>query len=369
MKAIIIGGGIGGLCAATALAQRGWDVEVLERAAQFTEVGAGLSLWPNALRALDALGLGDSIRERALMSAQAGIRTASGSWLSRTDTDELERRFGRLAMVHRADILDILSAAAPSGSLRAGVTVHEVQPDGTVLHTDGVSTADLVVAADGIHSIVRRSVWPDAPSPRYAGYTAWRMVTEPMPIDEGVESWGRGQRVGYAQLPDGRVYCYATASAPEGTSSTGLAELRQRFGDWHEPIPALLDATADDAVLHHDIHALPPLTTYVSDKIALLGDAAHAMTPNLGQGACQALEDAVVLAGLLAGSDSVASALKEYDHARRPRTQMIARSADRIGSVGQWSSPPAVVLRNAAMRLAPASSFYRSLAPILNWSV
>jgi 2-polyprenyl-6-methoxyphenol hydroxylase-like FAD-dependent oxidoreductase len=286
MKAIIIGGGIAGLASALALTRRNWQVEVLERAPEFTEAGAGLSLWPNALRALDALGVGGPVRGRATLAGQAGIRDTAGRWLSRSDTAELERRYGPVAMIHRADLLAVLRAAVPAQALRPGVIVTRVQPDGTVAHSGGQSRADLVVGADGVHSITRRSVWPDAPAPRYAGYTSWRLVTPPVPVTETSESWGRGERIGYAPLPDGRIYCYATANAPEGAADGGLAGLARRFGGWHDPIPALLAAADPGALLRHDLYELPPLKTYTSGHVVLAGDAAHAMTPNLGQGAC-----------------------------------------------------------------------------------
>src|SRR5215467_7912629 len=134
MKAIIVGGGIAGLASALALTRRGWQVEVLERAPQFTEVGAGLSVWPNALRALDALGVGGPVRRRAVLQGQAGIRDAAGRWLSRTDTAELERRYGPTAMIHRADLQAVLRAAVPEEALRPGITVSGVRPDGTVTY-------------------------------------------------------------------------------------------------------------------------------------------------------------------------------------------------------------------------------------------
>lgn len=363
MEAVIIGGGIGGLACALALSQRGWKVEVLERAAEFTEVGAGLSLWPNALRALNALGIGEPVRRRALLEGQAGIRDTTGRWLARTGTAELERRYGPTAMIHRADLLAALHAAVPAGSLHSGVTVSRVRLDGTVVHSRGESGADLIVGADGIHSVTRRSIWPDGPAPRYAGYTAWRIVTPPVPVDGSSESWGSGERFGYSPLPDGRIYCYATANAPEGAAD-GLAGLRSRFGGWHAPIPTLLDVADQDAVLHDDLYELPPLRTYTTGKVVLVGDAAHAMTPNLGQGAGQALEDAVVLAKTLDGSGG----LDAYDRLRRARTQKIALRAHRIGVAAQWESPAAVRLRNTALRLLPRSSFARSLAPVLDWS-
>jgi 2-polyprenyl-6-methoxyphenol hydroxylase-like FAD-dependent oxidoreductase len=364
MKAIIVGGGIGGLASALALSRRGWQVEVLERAAEFTEVGAGLAVWPNALRALDALGVGEDVRNRGRLAGQAGIRNAAGRWLSRTDIAELERRYGPMVMIHRADLLGVLRAAVPTRSLRAGITVTAVRADGTVAHDGGGSSADLIVGADGVHSITRASVWPGAPAPRYVGYTTWRMVTAPVPVGESAESWGAGERFGYAPLPDGRIYCYAAVNAPAGATDGGLAELKRRFGGWHDPIPALLAAADADAVIHRDLYELPALPTYVSGSVVLVGDAAHAMTPNLGQGACQALEDAVVLAKTLDGRGG----LSAYDRQRRPRTQMITSRAHRIGVVAQLASPAAVRLRNAALWLLPRSSFARSLAPVLYWA-
>src|SRR5215469_7129356 len=126
MRAIIIGGGIAGLASALALTQRGWQVEVLERAPEFTEVGAGISIWPNALRALDALGVGEPVRRKAVLGGQVGIRDAAGRWLSRADTAELARRYGPTAMIHRADLLGVLRAAIPDQALRPGVTVTSV---------------------------------------------------------------------------------------------------------------------------------------------------------------------------------------------------------------------------------------------------
>jgi 2-polyprenyl-6-methoxyphenol hydroxylase-like FAD-dependent oxidoreductase len=363
MRAVVVGAGIAGLASALALTRTGWEVEILERAPELTEVGAGLSLWPNALRALDALGVGDAVRNRSALAGQAGIRNPAGRWLTRTDTADIELRYGPTVMIHRADLLAVLRDAVPAGALHPGATVTSVRPDGTVQHSGGQSQADLVIGADGLRSVTRTSVWPAAPAPRYAGYAAWRLVTPPLPPPAAAETWGRGQRFAAFPLSDGRLYCYATANAPAGSANGGLEELRRRFGGWHDPIPALLDATDPRAVLYNDLYELPPLAAYVSGKVALAGDAAHAMTPNLGQGACQALEDAAVLGRVVASG----AGLDAYDRQRRSRTQMISRRSHQIGAISQWSSPVAVRLRHAMLRLTPARSLTRSLAPILSW--
>ncbi|WP_280477191.1 FAD-dependent monooxygenase [Nocardia asiatica] len=362
-EALVVGGGIGGLAAAVAFLRQGWRVEVLERAAEITEVGAGLSLWPNALRALDALGVGEQVRDRAVEEGAAGIRDRAGRWLTRIDAEAIRARYGSPVMMHRADLVDVLRSALPARAVRTGVAVAEARADGTVVHSAGTSGGDVVVGADGLRSVVRRAVC-GAVRPRYSGYTAWRMVVAPHePVTGMGESWGRGERFGYVPLADGRVYCFATANMPEGTPGGGAAELRARFGGWHEPIPALLAAAGEAEVLKHDLYDLPALKTFVAGRIALVGDAAHAMLPTLGQGACQALEDAVVLGRVAAAG----AGLGDYDRERRPRTRMIASRSRRIGAVAQLSFPPSVAIRDALVRAIPDSVQLRSLASVLDW--
>ena len=372
MRVIIVGGGIGGLAAGIALRRHGHEVQVWERTASIGAAGSGLTLWPNGLRALDAIGLGDPVRAKAMMDTEGGIRDRSGRLLTRTDTAKMAARHGSVVAVHRADLFDILSDALGSDRLRLGATVTGIDIGGEVcVQSDvGADTADVVVGADGLRSIVRTAVCPHAREPRYAGYTAWRMITRPLPpLREGGEIWGRGERFGVVPLPDGRVYLFGVAGAPEGMRSPDgeLTEVRRRFGEWPDPVPQLLDEVPPDAVLRHDIYDLPDLPSFVRGPVALLGDAAHAMTPNLGQGANQALEDAVTLAAVLDGPE-VETSLRRYDSLRRPRTRALTHRSRLIGSVAQWSWPPAVLARDTGLRLMPGWAMLRSFDSAVGWS-
>jgi 2-polyprenyl-6-methoxyphenol hydroxylase-like FAD-dependent oxidoreductase len=364
-RAVVVGGGIGGLAAGVALSRAGWDVSVLERAHGTTAIGAGISLWPNALAALDHLGVWPDVRAAASMQA-GGARLPDGRWLSRMD--DVRRPFDVL-LVHRAELHDHLASALPAGALRPGTTVDSVALDGTVAHSAGTERADLVVAADGLRSQVRAALWPDHPGARHAGFTAWRGVTaEPFPLPEAGETWGRGAEFGLTPLRDGRVYWFATANLPEGaTAADEHAEVLRRFGGWHPPIRAVIQATPPGAVLRHDIyHLTTPLPAFARGKVALLGDAAHAQTPNLGQGACLALEDAVTLAALLAHAD-VAAALTAYDRQRRPRAERFVRAALRAARVTQTESRLGILLRNTAARLVPPALAARPIRRMTAW--
>ncbi|SCD82401.1 FAD-dependent monooxygenase [Streptomyces sp. DvalAA-19] len=379
--AVVAGGGIGGLTAAVALSRRGWRVTVCERALVLTGIGAGIVLAPNALRALDSIGLGAAVSKGEPLAGALGLRTPDGAWLSRTGATA--SRYGLPARaVHRGFLIDALAAALPPDALRLGVPVSGVDDRGdeVVVRTpEGELRADAVVAADGLRSVLRGQLFPRHPGPRYAGETGWRAVLSGtgLPALSAAETWGRGERFGIVPLVDGRVYVYATAVTGPGTRPADhLAELVRRFGAWHDPIPALLerleqsDRNGPDRVriLHHDFHELAaPLPRFHSGRVALLGDAAHAMTPNLGQGGCQAIEDAVVLAHLLAGDTDVPAALAAYTEARHGRTTRISRRSRRMGDLARLSRPLAVSVRNFAVRATPSAVTRRGLDTLLAW--
>ncbi|MGW0805769.1 FAD-dependent monooxygenase [Nonomuraea sp. NPDC002799] len=368
-KAVVIGAGVGGLTAGVALRRKGWDVTVLEQAATIDPIGSGLAIAANALKALDTLGLGDPIRRLGRMQGQVGIRRQDGRWLVHTTGDDAEARYGDSVVVTlRATLMDVLVDALGGDGLRLNTTVSGVDAGSGVVRTeDGEFEADLVVAADGIHSATRRTVFPEHPGPAYSGVTAWRALMPRRDLDiASMESWGRGLVFGVHLLAGDIVYVYATDLSPAGTvHGDERQELIARFGGWHEPIPTLL-RTADPAkILRNDVYYLrTPLPAYHRGKVALVGDAAHAMTPNLGQGACQAIEDAVVLAHY-AGGD-----LTAYTAARLERTSKIVRRSMSICRMTKLRNPVAVWVRDFGMSMGAQLSsdlMLRSMDELLGW--
>ena len=377
---MVIGAGIGGLAAAAGLCAAGWDVTACERAGSLEPVGVALALAPNGLRALDAIGAGDALRALAVPQ-ELGIRRCDGRWLMRSTSGRMvSDRFGDpVILLPRAAVIDALAARIPGGVLCLATEVTSVESGGKaaarVATTAGELDADLVVAADGIGSASRSALFPDHPGLRYAGFTTWRLLTGPVTGQVPMaESWGRGTVFGVMPLSGGRVYCYAAAPADPGArAGDELAELVRLFGRWHEPIPGLLAITRPQDVLRHDVAELAaPLPSFHRGRAALLGDAAHPMTPNLGQGACQALEDAAVISWLAAGTgpDSVTGMLDRYTAARLPRTTNVVRWSRRAATMTTWAWPPAVAFRNTVARLtgrlAPGAAL-RGLAAIYGW--
>jgi len=380
MRIGAIGAGIAGLAAGIGLRRAGADVTVFERRPDTEPTGSGLSLFGNARRALVALGVGEeleAISTAAVTVLRGGQRRPDGGWLATTPPEAIRA----LRIVHRSDLHRLLRESLGSGSLRTDTSVRVLDDDGGVELSSGSEVErdgfDVVVAADGIFSRTRRG-WPGDPGTRYSGYSTWRGITStPVPLDAAGETWGRGLRFGMAPLTDGRVYWFAVATMPadERLENEHLEVLRL-FGGWHSPIPALIESTAPEAVFRLPISDLGGrLPSFRRGRTVLLGDAAHAMTPDLGQGAGQALEDAATLAALLRpvaaapSSDPAAihDALDRYDELRRPRTQELARRARLLGQVAQGQTALPTWLRDALIRATPPAALAAQLRRIQSW--
>ncbi len=359
LHAVVVGGGIGGLAAAIALRQAGADVTVLEQATELRPVGAGLSLWANAVAALDRLGVAGPLLERS-EPLQGAIRRADGRPLTTQPADRLQAALGGPSVaVHRADLQQVLLDAQSEppllGRRCTGVADERVQlEDG-----DGPA-ADLVVGADGAGSAVRRSVAGEQRL-RPAGYTAWRGVA-PYATSGGAEVWGCGQRFGFVPIGGGRTYWFAVLR--DGDRPTDDADVDRRFGGWHDPVPALLAATPVDTRVVTPLADLRPLRRWVHGRVALLGDAAHPMTPDLGQGGCQALLDAVALGDAVAGELDVDRALARYERERLPVARRVVRLSRQTGRLAQAGAWPVCAARAAALRALPDRLFLRRLAAV-----
>lgn len=344
--AVVVGAGIGGAAAAVALQRLGWQVTVLERARELGEVGAGLSIWPSAVSVLHDLGV-KGVEPAPRPAGHWGMRMANGRWIARSD----QLNVPSPVMIHRAQLHSRIRDEFTSQiTVRTEFTVTGVEQDAagaTVRSGAEQVRADLVVAADGLRSTVRGALHPRYGGPRYAGYTSYRGLADVKTDDGGGETWGRGRRFGFARLTDGRIYWYATANTPAGRGGD-LGEVKTLFGDWHAPIPAILAATT--TVLKHDLYDLTlPLVPFVSGRVVLLGDAAHAMTPNLGRGACSAIEDAGALARHLGDHTSWEAALAAYDRERRRATTRLLALSRRVGTLGQVEHPAAGTLRDGVL--------------------
>lgn len=355
-QAIIIGGGIGGLATGVALQQIGIEAHVFERVPVLQPVGAGLSLWVNALRALHALGVSVPAPTHSGMS---GLHMPDGSLLMGMAQKQTEEPM--VVTVHRAELQQWLKQRLAPNTLHLGKACHAIEQDTQKVvarFADGSEAeGDILIGADGIHSMVRAHMYPQDRL-IYSGYTAWRAVVpfETSRLQTG-ETIGAGQRFGQLALAGNRAYWFATHDEPQGAQAPNgdeKAYLQTLFASWHKPIPALLEATPADVILRNDIYDRPTLKQWVNGRFALLGDAAHPMTPNMGQGACQALEDAVVLGRALQASHSMVEGLHLYEQKRRGRANQFVRQSRLLGAVNQWSHPIGMTTRNMTFKyLAP----------------
>lgn len=376
MTILIAGGGIGGLTAAIALRRAGFDVRLFERAPEIRELGAGLTIQSNAVLALRQIGLDQALVESGQRLGAGSVRRTDGTVISRANLEEVGRTVGAPAVaIHRGTLQRLLLEALAPDAVETGreVMAYEDRPEGVALvFRDGSRTeGSLLIGADGLRSAVRAQMLGDG-EPLYAEYTCWRGVTgEGGPAaEESSETWGRGRRFGIVPIDRGRIYWFATLNAPAGgRDEPGKVRVRLEnlFAGWHRPIADVLAATPETAILHNDILHRLPAPRWVSGRVALLGDAAHPMTPNLGQGACQAIEDAVILADCLTRNPAdPAGALRSYESRRKSRADAVVLSALRLGRLAQVENVAARWLRDLLLAMTPASvtraQLVRSLA-------
>jgi 2-polyprenyl-6-methoxyphenol hydroxylase-like FAD-dependent oxidoreductase len=381
----IIGGGIGGVATAVALEQAGIHTTIYERASELREVGSGLMLWPNATRVLRELGLLDKIVDRSGANTHFLVRASCGKLLMNIALGSFDVP---ALCTRRADLLAVLLAQLSPERIRLGHTLTDLeQSDSKVRlgfaastggsHVEQYVEHDAVIGADGLRSRVREELFGPS-EPVYRGYTVWRGVAsyDGRAILHGSnsETWGRGKRFGILNTGQDRFTWYAAvnvgkdhADAPSGRKK----EVLELFAGWHEPILDLIRATDETEILKNGAYDRAPLPRWTRGPMTLLGDAAHPCTPNLGQGCCMALEDALVLAKCVsrakrAGSP-IADAFERYESLRRPRASHMQQRSLTMGRIGQWDNRLLVAGRKAVTSLLPAMLFEYNLRRVYSY--
>lgn len=379
MKAAIIGAGIGGLTTAIALQQEGIDFEIFEAAPELKPVGAGIVMASNAMQVFQRLGI-----EKKIMTAGLEIVNAYG-------VDQSFKLISGLAVKEKVGALyGIGSYAFHRGRLQHAL-LSEIDPrkiqlskklttlngshsSVTLAFEDGSSaTPDLVIGADGIKSIVRNSIVGDV-SLRYSGQTCWRGMTKfTLPEDKqfnSYEMWGKqkGLRFGFVPTGEDEVYYFTTYfTDPNGKDEPGLIKksLLQKYSCFGEIPMQLIGSTPEENIIRSDINDFKPIRRWWSGRVALLGDAAHATTPNLGQGGCQAVEDGYVIAKCLKENSTIEKAFENYQHIRYQKAVHVVNLSRRFGKMTNLGNPVLQSLRNGLMRMMPESIAIKQLDKIL----
>jgi 2-polyprenyl-6-methoxyphenol hydroxylase-like FAD-dependent oxidoreductase len=368
VKALIAGGGIAGLATGIALRRAGLDVDVFERSPELREIGAGLMIWPNGARSLQAL----AVAINALTIRQISLCNWRGRQLIGYPVEAISERFGfDVGFVHRADLLAALADGFGREGLHLGADVSGYEDDGAgvkVILRDGTAaTGDLLVGADGLRSAVRRQLLSDG-DPEYLGSTIWRGIAKtdgiPLASGSGVNWFGRGSEFLAFNLPDHRVYWAGVTKAPrdeEPGPGGHKGDLVRHFGKWPDPVPGLIAATEAAEILRNDMYDRAPARRWSGDRVTLVGDAAHPMTPNMGQGACQALEDAVALGDSLKRATSLAGAFGLYEQQRLRRANRVVTMSRQATRGVQIDNPLLCILRDAFARALPQRVILRTL--------
>lgn len=375
MKVAIIGAGIAGLTTAIALQQAGIFCVIYESAPAIKPLGAGLTLAANAMKVLAKLGLVEEILAKGKLLKAFNILDDKGKTITQTNSSVFRSEYGADNFaIHRADLHQVLLSRISPDTLHLNKQILnlEQQNSKVILHfTDGsTAEADYLLACDGIHSVVRKKVLPEA-TPRYAGYTCWRAVVDMPHLSQAdaLETWGPAGRFGMVPVSKGRIYYFACISVPQPNSNLKkftISDLIHCFKEYHDPIPEILQQTRNEQLIWSDIYDLKPLRRFAYGNILLLGDAAHATTPNLGQGACQAIEDAVILATLWKQNIQVEETFAQFEKKRLARTHFVTTQSRRVGEIAQIQNPLLASLRNSVLRVLPASFQEKNVKKLLD---
>lgn len=347
LKAIIIGSGMAGLAAGIAMRQAGYEVEIYEKTRKLRPAGAGISLWSNGIKVLNKLGLGKEVAAIGGEMNRMEYRNHQGEVLNHVNLMPLVEQVGQKPYpVSRTDLQQMMLTAFGEQDVQMGMRCVEVKQDAdsaTAIFEDGsTATGDVIIGADGIHSVVREYLGGGKVEPRYAGYVNWNGIVEASPDLAESDVWviyvGEGKRASMMPIGGNRFYFFMGCPKPKGTKvepKNIRAELKSTFTGWAQPVQNLIEKLDPEEVNRLEISDIDPLPHLVKGRIALVGDSAHATTPTLGQGGCQAMEDAEVLCRYLVTTNiSVEDALKRYEAERKERVaQLVLKARKRTDTI------------------------------------
>ena len=355
-KIAIIGGGIAGLTFARSLTNKDYEIHIFEKKENFSEIGAAISVFPNALCVMDELDLLEEILQNGGQFKTVYLKTSKGKVLSKSEP----KGDYPVICIHRADLHRILLKNIEAhlyNNYSLKNIAHLDNGQITIQFENGEDRVfDAVIGADGIHSEVRKHIINDG-EPIFRGYNIWRGVVKTnFDIGYGSETYGIGKRVGIVPIKDGVYGWWATCNeaymqddSPEGTKN----KLNRLFGDWHYPITDLMNNT--EVILKNSLIDRKPHKGWSKGNAILLGDAAHPTTPNLGQGGCMAIEGAYILAKSIQKYGLTKKAFNRYEELQYPRSENIVNDSLKLDKIGQITNPVLIILRNFAINVMPSS--------------
>lgn len=374
---LIIGGGIAGLTFAIGLRKNGIDALIAEAAPEFKPVGAGLVLAANAMKAYRLLGMNETITDAGNAINHFDILDHTGKLITSTAMDAVGDGTPNVA-IHRAALHQVLVNELNPENIVNDFRSKEISIVGDkyeVTFENGRSiTCEYLISAEGIHSVVRDWAFPGAQL-RYSGYTCWRGISDivkGVPFDKATETWGPSGRFGIVPVGDGKVYWFAVKNGPENSEklrSYNKADLIKAFTDYHAPVSQLIHHTHPETIIFNDIIDLKPIPRYAKGNMVLIGDAAHATTPNMGQGACQAIEDAVILAECIKSQLTVAKAFETFERKRLRRTHQIVNRSWTLGKIGQLENRGLIKVRNLLLRSMPSSVSKKNIEKVYDFKL
>ena len=365
MRGIIIGAGIGGLSTAIAMQMRHINVKIFEAATNLNAIGAGIIVPPNAMTILDRYNLTQQVRDGGSLIESLVVLDSEGKSISKTPAHYSKNGIVHQTIaIHRGALQKILLSALAPDTLLTNKQCVEVSTDvdgAEATFRDGTKVSgEFLIGADGIHSKVRESIFPDSPL-RYSGQTCWRGVSNmTLPkkwLMQLTEVWGAGLRFGFVPIADAQIYWYATKREDAG-GIDDLTNIKQQlfdlYGEFLEPVGEVILQTDPSSIIRDDINDLAPLTSWFSNPIILIGDAAHASTPNLGQGGAQAIEDSWVLAEKIATCETLQNAFEKFQALRFAKVKRIVNVSWQIGKATNLSNKMACEIRNTLFRCVPS---------------